>query len=127
VTLSTDDETGPPSLCRAAGEKNSTAQTRPADRVQEACIEEQRAATGVQGKGMKRRTKEPEAKREIMTLQQVADYLNCHYFTVFRLLHAGKLPGFRLGGGWRFIRDDLNKWIARKEMECGSSMNAGRI
>jgi excisionase family DNA binding protein len=49
---------------------------------------------------------------DMMTLQDVADYLNCHYGTVFRLIHHGDLPAFRLGHNWRCLRPDLETWIA---------------
>jgi excisionase family DNA binding protein len=48
----------------------------------------------------------------IMTVRDVAAYLNCHYSTVYRLLRSGAIPGFRLGGDWRFRREDLDRWIS---------------
>jgi len=52
---------------------------------------------------------------EIMTLQDVAEYLNCHPVTVHRLLAHGKLPAFRLGSNWRFRREDIDRWIEKRE------------
>ena len=40
----------------------------------------------------------------LVTVAQVARYLNCHYQTVYRILKKGELPGFRLGGSWRMSR-----------------------
>jgi excisionase family DNA binding protein len=65
---------------------------------------------------MKRKEKQtvPESgdgESEILRLQEVADYLHCHYFTVYRLLAKGAIPAFRLGSDWRFRRSDLDKWI----------------
>ena len=65
---------------------------------------------------MKRGTKEPGPKSaggpvsDVMTLQQVADYLNCHYTTVYRLLHKRAIVVSAVGG-WRFRRSDVDKWI----------------
>jgi len=53
---------------------------------------------------------EPEG--EILTLDEVAAYLKAGKRTVYRLAAEGKLPGFKLGGTWRFRRSDLDKWIA---------------
>jgi excisionase family DNA binding protein len=53
---------------------------------------------------------EPEG--EILTLEEVAAYLKAGKRTVYRLAADGKLPGFKLGGTWRFRRSDLDKWIA---------------
>ncbi len=48
-----------------------------------------------------------------MTLQEVADYLNCHYSTAFKLARRGDIPGFRLGGNWRFLKSEVDEWIAK--------------
>jgi excisionase family DNA binding protein len=66
---------------------------------------------------------------EVMTLQQLADYLSCHYTTVYRLLTRGELPGFRLGtghSGWRFLRSDVDKWIAQRQVQPSMAKSAGR-
>lgn len=49
---------------------------------------------------------------EIMTLDEVAQYLKAGKRTVYRLAAEGKLPAFKLGGTWRFRRSDLDAWIA---------------
>jgi excisionase family DNA binding protein len=54
---------------------------------------------------------------EIMTLQDVAEYLNCHPITVHRLLDHGELRAFRLGSNWRFRRADIDQWIAGYEVK----------
>jgi excisionase family DNA binding protein len=50
-----------------------------------------------------------------MTLQQVADYLHCNYDTANKLARQGEIPSFRLtpDGGWRFLKSDLDEWIAK--------------
>jgi len=53
---------------------------------------------------------------EIMTLRDVADYLNCHYMTIYRLIKSGALPAFRIGSDFRFRRADLKKWIAQQHV-----------
>lgn len=53
---------------------------------------------------------EPEG--EILTLDEVAAYMKAGKRTVYRLAADGKIPGFKLGGTWRFRRSDLDKWIA---------------
>jgi excisionase family DNA binding protein len=37
-----------------------------------------------------------------MTVQGAAEYLNCNYVTIYRMLRAGELPGFRVGSRWNF-------------------------
>ncbi len=51
----------------------------------------------------------------VMTLREVADYLQCHYTTAYFLARRGDIPSFRLsrhGGGWRFLKSEIDKWIA---------------
>lgn len=48
---------------------------------------------------------------QILTLKEVAAYLKLAEKTAYRLASEGKLPGFKVGGSWRFKKDDLEKWI----------------
>lgn len=66
----------------------------------------------------------PDEQSKVMTLAEVADYLNCHYGTIYRLVRGGDLPAFRLGGSWRFMRSDLEQWIASRT--SGASVEKGR-
>ncbi|WP_081601748.1 methylation-associated defense system helix-turn-helix domain-containing protein MAD1 [Paraburkholderia kururiensis] len=50
---------------------------------------------------------------EILTLDEVAAYLKAGKRTVYRLAQKGEIPGFKLGGTWRFRRTELDRWIAR--------------
>lgn len=53
-----------------------------------------------------------EADGEILTLDEVAAYLKAGKKTVYRLVQQGQIPGFKLGGTWRFRRTELDRWIA---------------
>ena len=48
---------------------------------------------------------------QILTLKEVAAYLKLAEKTAYRLASEGKLPGFKVGGSWRFKREDLEQWI----------------
>ncbi|MDK9358403.1 helix-turn-helix domain-containing protein [Lelliottia sp. V106_10] len=50
-------------------------------------------------------------KDQILTLKEVASYLKLAEKTAYRLASESKLPGFKVGGSWRFRKDDLEKWI----------------
>lgn len=52
---------------------------------------------------------------EILTLKEVAGYLKLTEKTAYRLAAEGKLPGFKVGGSWRFKRADLEAWIESKK------------
>lgn len=51
---------------------------------------------------------------EILTIDEVAAYLKTSKRTVYRLAASGKLPAFKLGGTWRFRKEDLNQWITTR-------------
>lgn len=58
-----------------------------------------------------------EADGEILTLDEVAAYLKAGKKTVYRLAQQGQIPGFKLGGTWRFRRAELDRWIAAQIAE----------
>lgn len=47
----------------------------------------------------------------IMTVKEVAEYLKVNERTVYRLAGAKKMPAFKVGGTWRFLRSDIVQWI----------------
>ncbi len=53
-------------------------------------------------------------KKEIMTAQEVADYLNIHPLTVHKYARQGKIPAFKIGTDWRFHKKYIEKWIQEK-------------
>ena len=48
---------------------------------------------------------------ETLTPNEVAKVLRLHPFTVTRLAREGKLPAFKVGGVWRFRKDEFEQWI----------------
>jgi excisionase family DNA binding protein len=52
---------------------------------------------------------------EILTIQEVAKYLKLNEKTTYRLASEKKLPGFKVGGSWRFKRSDLEDWIENQK------------
>lgn len=48
---------------------------------------------------------------QILTLKEVAQYLKLAEKTAYRLAAEGKLPGFKVGGSWRFRSEDIEAWI----------------
>lgn len=54
---------------------------------------------------------------EIFTLVDVAAYLKVSKRTVYRLAAARKIPAFKVGGAWRFLRADIDTWIQQQSMK----------
>ena len=47
---------------------------------------------------------------EAFTVEEIADHLKLHPYTIRRLCREGKIPAFRVGGQWRFRKDDIDRW-----------------
>jgi len=58
---------------------------------------------------------------EIMTMKEVAEYLKINEKTAYRLASEGKLPGFKVGGSWRFRQSDIDDWIDKEAKAQGGA------
>ncbi len=58
---------------------------------------------------------------DILTIREVADYLEVTQRTLYRLVQDGNLPAFKVGNSWPFRREDLERWIS--EQSRGTDMN----
>lgn len=47
---------------------------------------------------------------DIMTVREVAEYLRLNEKTTYRYAAEGTIPGFKVGGAWRFRRDEIVAW-----------------
>jgi len=56
-------------------------------------------------------------KSDIMTMEEVADYLKLKLKTAYAIAARGDIPGFKVGGSWRFRRSEIEKWIAKQERD----------
>lgn len=54
---------------------------------------------------------------DILTIQELAVYLKLNEKTAYRLASEGKLPGFKVGGSWRFKKEDLEEWIEEQKQK----------
>ncbi|MGE5304158.1 MAG: helix-turn-helix domain-containing protein [Alphaproteobacteria bacterium] len=50
---------------------------------------------------------------QLLTLEEVAEYLNVDKFTVYRLLAQKQLPAFKVGSQWRFKRQMIEAWLLK--------------
>jgi excisionase family DNA binding protein len=55
-------------------------------------------------------------ENQIMTAQEVAQYLRLDVATVYKLAQAGEIPGVKVGRTWRFDRGLMDEWF-RNETE----------
>jgi excisionase family DNA binding protein len=57
------------------------------------------------------------ASDRLLTVEEVADYLNVHRDTVYAMVRSGRLRGFQLGGrkaGWRISETDLRHFVEQR-------------
>ena len=52
---------------------------------------------------------------KVLTVRELSEYLRVHPTTVYRLLRAKQLPGFRVGSEWRFSVDMIDRWRSGEE------------
>lgn len=52
--------------------------------------------------------------RQLLTVDEVARYLNVDKFTVYRLITQENLPAFKVGNQWRFKQELIDAWLERK-------------
>lgn len=60
---------------------------------------------------------------EILTLQEVANYLKVNEKTVYRMVKSRQLPAFKVRNQWRFKKNAIDKWIEFKNINVPNSAN----
>ena len=51
--------------------------------------------------------------QDILTIEEVCDYLKVNIRTVYRMLKAKEIPAFKVRNQWRFKKADVESWISR--------------
>lgn len=59
---------------------------------------------------------------EILTVYELAKYLNISKATVRRLISRNAIPYFKIGGIIKFRKSSIDAWI--NQQECNNSTNA---
>jgi excisionase family DNA binding protein len=48
---------------------------------------------------------------DLLTTNQLLELLQVDRTTVYRMLSEGRVPGFKVGGQWRFSRQEIEAWL----------------
>jgi|3_EtaG_2_1085321.scaffolds.fasta_scaffold04048_7 excisionase family DNA binding protein len=48
---------------------------------------------------------------DLMTPEELADYLKVSLRTIYSYAQKGKIPAFKIVGQWRFDRDEIESWL----------------
>jgi len=51
-----------------------------------------------------------EGLEQAFTVEEIAEYLRLHPYTIRKLARENKIPAFRVGGQWRFRKDEIDEW-----------------
>jgi excisionase family DNA binding protein len=52
--------------------------------------------------------------RDVMTIDELAEYLKISPDTAYKYATTKYLPGFKLGGRWRFSRIAIDAWVNKQ-------------
>jgi excisionase family DNA binding protein len=59
--------------------------------------------------------------KQVMTVKDVADYLDVHPMTIYKYVQEGNIPAFKIGTSWRIKRNSILKWIKENERRNGGA------
>jgi excisionase family DNA binding protein len=57
---------------------------------------------------------------DLLTANEVSEYLRIPKSTLYKLVQEGKIPGFKVGRHWRFRRAVVQAWIKEQENAVNS-------
>ncbi|HHT9126882.1 MAG TPA: helix-turn-helix domain-containing protein [Candidatus Brocadiia bacterium] len=61
-------------------------------------------------------------ENEIMTIKQLAEYLQISQRSIHRMIKRGGVPAVKVTNRWRFERSKINEWLTRNsEKACVAS------
>lgn len=65
---------------------------------------------------------------QIMTTNEIAEYLKLHPITIIKYAREGKIPATRIGRVWRFDKELIDRWIALAQSNSEMDKDiAGRV
>jgi len=54
---------------------------------------------------------------KLMTLSQLAEYLQLGKSTVYKMVQKGEIPGIKIANQWRFKKEDIDKWLNKTKIK----------
>ncbi|MEE9613034.1 MAG: helix-turn-helix domain-containing protein [Desulfatiglandales bacterium] len=56
-------------------------------------------------------------EKEIMTIEEAANYLQIGKRSIYKLAKEGRIPGKKILNKWRFEKESLRKWVSEIERD----------
>ncbi len=68
-------------------------------------------------------------QEQFLTVRELAEMLRLGERTLYRLANSGGIPAFKIGGSWRFRRQDIDDWVAERlrDQRTSSRRKTGRL
>ena len=67
--------------------------------------------------------------REVMDIREASEYLGVSRAGLYKYIHEGRIPAFKLGNRWKFKKSVLDQWMekqsAHREKREGRNRRAG--
>lgn len=60
---------------------------------------------------------------DLITTRQLQDLLQVDRITIYRMLNDGRLRGFKVGGQWRFSRQEIEAWLQEQRADLAGSQD----
>jgi len=49
--------------------------------------------------------------KQLLDVEELANYLKLQKQTIYNWLNQGKISGMKIGGVWRFDRQEIDRWL----------------
>ena len=60
------------------------------------------------------------ARNQLLTAEEVADFLRVKPATVYEWAKSGKIPASKVGRLWRFQREQIEEWVRNGGLQADS-------
>ncbi|MFZ5916185.1 MAG: PocR ligand-binding domain-containing protein [Chloroflexota bacterium] len=64
---------------------------------------------------------------DLLTTRQLQDLLQVDRVTIYRMLDDGRLAGFKVGGQWRFSRQEIEKWLREQRASLQGDGSSSQV
>ena len=53
--------------------------------------------------------------KDVMTIDELADYLQVSKSSLYKLAQDGSVPGQKVGKHWRFRKEAIDRWLDQRD------------
>ena len=52
----------------------------------------------------------------LMIFEETMEYLRLKKSTLYRLVQTGQIPASKVGGQWRFKKEEIDRWLRQQQV-----------